>query len=74
MITLGFINTVEAWALKSPLAYLLSVAFILISAFALYYYQFQIFYPKTVIKYEEEEEPVLIGLDYKSPSYKNTEK
>jgi len=73
VITLEFINTVEAWALKSLLAYLLSVAIILISAFALYYYQFRIYYPKTVIKYEEEEEPLLIGLDYKSPSYKNVE-
>ena len=73
IILLGLINSIEEHILESPANLLLYVGIFLLSALAIRLYHTRIFYPRTGIKYEEEEEPPLIGLDYRTPAYKNTD-
>ncbi|MCJ7682295.1 MAG: hypothetical protein MUP70_16330 [Candidatus Aminicenantes bacterium] len=71
VLTLAVINSIEVKALESPVRIVLFVVLFMIGAAALYIYQSRTFYPKTAIKYEEEEDTTLIGLDYQTPAYKN---
>ena len=67
---LAVINSIEARALESPARIILLAFLFLLGAVGLFLYQNRTFYSITAIKFEEEEDSALIGLDYQTPAYK----
>jgi hypothetical protein len=73
---LGFIayvnitSRVEMELLKSPSNFLFFYAAVLVSIFGIRVYQISFLYRRDKIHYEEEPEPVMIGLDYRYPPHR----
>ncbi|MFC2156339.1 hypothetical protein ACFLT9_00750 [Acidobacteriota bacterium] len=73
ILLLGLINSIEEHMLESPANLLIYVVIFLLSALAIRLYHNRFFYPRTGIKYEEDEESSMIGLDYRTPDYINAD-
>jgi hypothetical protein len=70
---LAYINLmswIELALLQAPSIFFIFYAIAFLIILGIRIYQTFFFYKKITIQFEEEPEPVLIGLDYKAPSYK----
>jgi len=60
---------IELELLKSPSKLIIVFAVVLLSIIGIRIYQINILYKRDKIHYEEEPEPIMVGLDFKRPSH-----
>jgi len=73
LLFLAYINLmswIELQLLRVPLYFFLFYAIVVFIILCIRMYQWLLFYKKTGLQFEEQLEPVMVSLDYKTPSYK----
>jgi len=61
---------IELGLLRVPSNFFIFYGIVFLIILGIHIYQALFFYKKITIRYEEEPEPIMVGLDYKTPLHK----
>jgi hypothetical protein len=69
---INVMSRLELALLRSPLGFIYFYAVVLVAVIGIRAYQIHFLYRRNRLQYEDEPEPLMVGLDYRTPPHKST--